>query len=192
MKKSSGVTLIELVIAIIISGFMILSIGLLLIYSQEMWLKASSRSVVSGEALSAQNRISYKLRSATNMPFTFPGGSNWVQFISTDKTVWPPLGTYVKNEMKQRGNTLIYQYWYAHTDAYGNTWYASSVDGTAPEILMSNVQSVNIQPAGSANGGDNNALRFCIEQQMAYANVGSTSSFIVNATTFTVKIRNKW
>lgn len=187
MKNSSGVTLVELIVTLIIGAFMLLTVGIILVYSQVLWQKSSQTSDIQTEGLSARAIIGYSFRNATTnlsgYPFVLDGSGHSLRYTSID----PANSTYVLSRIRLSGKEVLYDYWLASTDALSqHVWFATTAASAGSMRLFSDVQSLHILEAGT----DLQAVSFSVRQMRVTDQ--SSGGYIQRTTTFTIKGRNRY
>jgi prepilin-type N-terminal cleavage/methylation domain-containing protein len=72
-RRESGLTLIELLITIILSGILAFAVGMILISANTSWFKSAKDVAISDDMRYAQRKIGYMMRSATTDPIMVNG-----------------------------------------------------------------------------------------------------------------------
>lgn len=75
MKRDSGITLVEMLVAMLISSILFLTLGFIIVNANRRWVSAWTRVQAEDDLRYARTRIEYLLRNATSAPYEAIGAS---------------------------------------------------------------------------------------------------------------------
>jgi hypothetical protein len=155
----AGLSLVELVITMIISGVLFVTIAMIIIYANQSWIKAARVTEALRGSRIAKKTMEYQIRSAITMPATFFASTTEPFMVTSSSEPFEiandgqsikfnvidrSKGSVYKLDRFRRddSNNIMYDYWYAYTDSFNNTtythWPSSSV------LLLQDVQKFSV------------------------------------------------
>lgn len=204
--STSGLTLVELTVSILISTMLFLIVGAIMVYSKEAWEKAVQRTALEQDFRYCLRKLEFEMRGASTEPsrstllhtsasgalttfFHIDGAnSDEVTFQNVDYKV----GKYVLNRVRRESDKLRYESWYFTTSASAipQTLVFPSVSNPPDEslIILENVKNVTMSyDTHAPSGHDAVRMRLATERSPAFS-----SAIILRSThTFTIRTRMK-
>jgi prepilin-type N-terminal cleavage/methylation domain-containing protein len=190
MKKyrTDGMTLVELIIVVVISGIMALTIGILMARSFESWKRAADKVVAENDVRYFHRKLEYQFRSATTHHAEITPTNDVLRFATYLN--YNLSGQYTQNEYRvDSSSNLVRQFWDASVDALGNINPSSpwSTPATHTETIMPNVVSLRFEWVGIEPTISTSAVKVTVLQSKPLPN----GAVYISSTAFTVKSRNR-
>ena len=202
----AGVSLVELLITVVISGVLFASIGMVIVYANQAWQKSYALNSVLNDSRAAKDVIKIQLGAAVTRSFMFqymgmvtpgtcqtcyiahipmdkysyisPANPDVFAFNSIDKSNNRfKFNQYIYDDVNKR---ILYDYWYATTNAYNNAMYTGLGN---EEVLVNNATGMTVTAI--------NDTEYQVSITQSQQPVNGSAAQIIMTTTFIINARNQ-